>query len=598
MNASSNAQQKFSSSSSKHQRHSSRGHPSSSVGTRSVAAHSTTVTKKTTSFAGGGPAAESTAVAASSDPLTRLLRSVDSPSPLQRPPSYSSAGARKAREDTYKQLQKNISCLVTRKQEVQRHLALCLREDRTLASAVRGAQQRQGELAHARDALHSQLVQLSMISSAMSSVGRAASFRGRQRSSDVQQDRHHDPNNHTQSSRRPPFSFFGPQLALCQEHLGEASRSPSTAALDQAMVVTVQETLSTKESAAVFEHSARLEELEEILRLGVSEAIAVHKDLEAVARKGQHMVVLLDRAIDGEVQVQQGAFPRGVVGTGTTSMQHSSTPVVVVGRPADQRLNVVFVNASPLFPSMTIDDCHGVLAAMSTLCVAASEVSRTLRRTIENGHVSTALSSQALALQLSRGEKIALAKHEEAELLYRAASNEEGSLRWKKSELLEQLAQFQKRQEEIQHTLRLREALGGGIAATRGPSTSSMLAVAAFRGCSGKERSRSKSPSQFASLPSHDLSSRLEHPTSRTVDPVVASLEQVRGLLDVQQAEVVAKIAQLDVTLKRVRLEKQHHQKDAESSTIRSAACLSLSPARSPSRTPAQSPTIRSPRTF
>jgi hypothetical protein len=286
------------------------------------------------------------------------------------------------------------------------------------------------------------------------------------------------------------------------------------------------------------------------------------------------------------------------------------------------------VNASPLYPSMAIDECPDLLIHMSSLCVTASEISLRLRRTIENGHVSAALTSQSLALQLSRGEKIAETKHAEAELLHRAALHEEVRLKSKKSDLLEQLRSLQHRQDEIQHTLKLREALGvsipvAAVSSHRG-SSSSISASPSLQPLlqlpfAQQQRGRSKSPSQpeVFRVPAGTVAQQAANSTRRGVsianslvastddahaaDAVVLLLSQERSLLELQASEIIAKIAHLDVTLKRVQLEKQHHLMDAEASTIRSAACVSLSPARSPAvttRSPERrlSPTTRTPR--
>ncbi|CUE64528.1 Hypothetical protein, putative [Bodo saltans] len=567
------------------------------------------------------------------------------------PPSYSAAGATKARDDAYKLLQQNISFLSTRKQELQRHLALCLREHRTLTAAVRGAQERQRELHDAKASLHSQLLQMSMITSAMASVGRGTSFRGsppltphRPCSNDL-----HFLSTHRNLSitiNRSSGSNICRIMALLL-------RLP---ALTKILLMTIQKSLSQKESSAVFEHSARLEALEDELRRGVQGSVSTHHDLVSIERKAQHMVTLLDRAADAEVQVLQGAFPdysSSSVTRSTSTTHNFNKPRATHSndqqhqhaaanndQQQQQRLNVVFVNASPMFPDMTIDDCADLLLQMSALCVTASEVSLRLRRTIENGHVSAALTSQSLALQLSRGEKIAEAKHDEAELLHQAALNEEVRLKSKKSDLLQQLQGIQHRQEHIQHTLKLRVTLGVTNATTaRGTSSGSVVTNGSHT--TRPLRGRSKSPSsqqldkgfpsrevQVTVVPTTDKGFRVPagtveqqnaansrrgvstnfliaantepfpHDVVQGGDAVVALLSQERGMLELQAAEIIAKIAHLDVTLKRVLLEKQHHRLDAEASTVRSAACVSLSPARSPSavRSPeVLSPTTRTP---
>jgi hypothetical protein len=608
-----------------------------------------TVKRRTLASAAGETVASSSAsTSAKKAALSNIIVASSS-----LPPSYSAAGATKARGDAHKLLQQNISFLSTKKQELQRHLALCLREHRTLTAAVRGAQERQRELHDNKAALHGQLLQMSMITSAMASVGRGTSSRGAsaRTASVATANSHHGPSSSGQEQQRAPFSFYAPQLAhhhqveLRDQQLSNHAGVADAARLEEEVVVTIQMSLSQKESAAVFEHSARLEALEDELRRGVQGAVAVHHELIAMERKAQHMVTLLDRAADAEVQVLHGAFPKPqhrVAATTTTVHSHHRDAAAVVDdeqQQQQQRLNVVFVNASPLYPSMTIDECPDLLIHMSSLCVTASEISLRLRRTIENGHVSAALTSQSLALQLSRGEKIAEAKHDEAELLHRAALHEEVRLKSKKSDLLEQLRRLQRRQDEIQHTLKLREALGVNTAAaaaaavsSRGPS-SSFTPVNADQSNSAspsphpllplpfaqQHRGRSKSPSkaEVFRVPAGTVAQQAANSTRRgvsianslvastddacAVDAVVLLLSQERSLLELQASEIIAKIAHLDVTLKRVQLEKQHHLMDAEASTIRSAACVSLSPARSPAittRSPERrlSPTTRTPR--
>ena len=184
--------------------------------------------------------------------------------------------------------------------------------------------------------------------------------------------------------------------------------------------------------------------------------IAVH------ARQVRHMMVLVDRATDIEMQCMgQGAFEAGSPSPSLSTtlaparQQTSSSPSTSMEADVD-----VLVNASPLYPMLNADDADAVIKACSDVNVKAARATLLLKRAIAAANGEIAESSTSLVNVMKVGAKCAQEKFSQAKRTVAGIAWEEQLLHKRLQKAQAEKATLTQRLALIEKSLKMRSASG------------------------------------------------------------------------------------------------------------------------------------------
>lgn len=177
------------------------------------------------------------------------------------------------------------------------------------------------------------------------------------------------------------------------------------------------------------QHASVLDRNSHIIHKILADGAEVLQQLNLSDRELQHLMTLVDRAADVDMQCMSGAVT-----------------------------NTVTVNGSPLYPTLTLNDADGVMARSTAQCAKAGRFSTYVRRLLTSGMSEVTHSAEHLATAMKTCAKVAAEQAASLQRELESALWEERRAKKRHSELTAEAEQVLERLKYIHKTLRLREA--------------------------------------------------------------------------------------------------------------------------------------------
>lgn len=177
----------------------------------------------------------------------------------------------------------------------------------------------------------------------------------------------------------------------------------------------------------------------EQVNTGVGEARQAMDELTLHDRQLQHLMVLVDRATDIDMQCLDGSVPDAVI-----------------------------INGSPLFPDLTINDAAEVMKLGTAICAKAGRLATGIRRAITNGRGEAAHSAQTLETRLSTNARMNAESVSSSTRQLQGLRYESARLEKQKATLLEEAEAIEGRLAQVDRTVALRETAKDAIFSRKG----------------------------------------------------------------------------------------------------------------------------------
>lgn len=494
--------------------------------------------------------------------------------------SLSTLHAKKARAIAHKQLLKNVSVLAAQKIKVERLLHECLKG----ASALQVATDKSNDviwmLKSSKDSYDKQIVQFSLLPSYVHSSPT------REHQKLCEQAHFED------DSTKQPFTVHKAKLELYRRRRDECEASSTSRGASVSSTKNVLiDALTTSDAAAVMEHSAMAEILsEDLSNFIASEGKQCREELSQMNLRLQAMKNLIHCATDAEVQVLHNTFPcANHIRSLENDYEHTQMKRGD-GALAGGDEKILFVNASPMFPDMTLADFPQMASECDVLTGRAKRITAALIKSSVEYRERCNRSERNVRCALERGKKLADTKRLSSEIHLRATEAEEQQLRQKKSELVQCVANLSSRLECVDSSIRMRDTLYSGVGSFATVSSPKgqrpVTAISELLVVLNGERSKSQSasPQQHESAgfgpvilradsPSAQRSPKNVLPNADCEDVVFLALMEEKRQLLLRTAELGEKINQIDDQLWKISMEKKRYRHDVKQADWRSAAC-------------------------